>query len=93
MNHKLLEYLRTQFAVSQSYAAYWGAMATTGAATMRDTAQGREATPEEKAQGITLGFRDHTDQEKISNALQTMHRHIHRMSELSELIAEEMGKP
>lgn len=87
-----LSYARGQFEIAKAYAAYWQAMATTGAATLRDTAQGREVTEEEKARGEVIGWRPHTDLEKTKNALDTMARHIHRMDELNDVISELMEK-
>jgi hypothetical protein len=81
-----LAYARGQFEIAKAYVLYWQAMAMTGATTLRDTAQGREPTEEEKAQGITIGWRPHTDMEKVANALQTMERHIRRMDDLNETI-------
>lgn len=81
-----LEFLRHQFETSKMYAFYWHAMATTGAAKLRNTAQGREPTEEEKAQGIKLPMRPHTDEEKTQDALRMMLTHIHRMNEIAESI-------
>jgi len=66
-------------------------MATTGAATLRNTSQGREPTPEEKAAGQVVGFREHTDLEKINNALETMQNHIRRMNETNDYIDDLLG--
>lgn len=41
---KRLAYARGQFEIAKSYVLYWQAMALTGAATLRNTAQGREVT-------------------------------------------------
>lgn len=87
-----LAYVRGQFEIAKAYASYWCAMATTGAATLRKTQQGREPTEEERAKGICIGWRDHTDEEKTKNALDTMARHIHRMDELNDAISELMEK-
>lgn len=89
---RLLDYARRQFEIAKMYALYWQTMATTGIATLRNTAQGREPTEEEKANGQVIGWREHTDQEKIANALETMKSHINRMSELNDFIAELMIK-
>jgi hypothetical protein len=85
-NERRLAYARGQFEIAKMYAMYWQAMATTGIATMRNTAQGREPTPEEKERGIVIGWREHSDQEKIKNALETMQQHISRMTELNDYI-------
>lgn len=83
-----LSYARGQFEIAKMYALYWHAMATTGIAVLRNTAQGREPTEEEKRNGQVISWREHTDQEKIQNALNTMNRHIQRMNELNDFIAE-----
>lgn len=87
-----LSYVRGQFEIAKAYVLYWQAMAMTGVATLRDTAQGREVTEEERAQGHVIGWRKHTDMEKTQNALQTMHTHIRRMDELNDTIHELMGE-
>lgn len=87
---KKLEYLKNQFEIAKMLALCWQAMATTGACKMRNTSQGREATEEEKAKGMSMGWRDHSDEEKVFNALETMNIHIHRMLELSDKIYEVM---
>lgn len=83
-----LSYLRGQLDISKLYAMYWHGMATTGAATLKKTAQGREVTEEEKAQGQVIGWREHTDQEKVARALETMKTHIHRMNDILDEIDE-----
>ena len=83
-----LSFARNQFEISKMQAMYWCAMATTGAATLRNTSQGREPTPEEKAAGQVMGYREHTDLEKINNALETMQNHIRRMNETNDYIDE-----
>ncbi len=88
---KRLAYAKGQFEIAKAYAMYWQAMAVTGAAKLRQTQQGREATEEERAKGMVMGYRDHTDEEKTANALQTMTRHIQRMDELNDVINELMG--
>lgn len=88
---KRLAYCRGQFEIAKSYVLYWHAMATTGAATLRKTAQGREVTEEERAAGHVIGWREHTDMEKTQHALETMNRHIRRMDELNDAINELMG--
>lgn len=88
---KRLEYAKRQFEIAKTYALYWQAMAVTGACKLRNTQQGREATEEEKAKGMVMGYRDHTPEEKVANALETMARHIHRMDEVNDVISELMG--
>ncbi len=74
---------RMQFCILQTH---WHiASATTGHATTRNTAQGREATAEEKAAGMSLGWRPHTNEEKIGDALQTAKRHMENYHNLMEL--------
>ena len=87
-----LSYARGQFEIAKAHAMYWQAMALTGAATLRDTAQGREVTAEERARGEVIGWRPHTDQEKIKHALDTMNTHIRRMDDLNDAIFELMGE-
>lgn len=84
---KRLEFAKRQFQIHQTYAMYWQAMALTGVATMRDTAQGRPVTEEERARGESIGWTPHTDQEKIKHALDTMKTHIHLMNECNETIS------
>lgn len=88
---KRLAYARNQFEISKLHAMMAFAEATTGVATMRDTAQGREPTEEERAKGVTIGWRPHTDQEKIKNSLMVMQRHIQFMSELNDTIHKLMS--
>lgn len=83
-----IEFIRNEMNLSQMYAMYWHGMAVTGAATKRDTAQGREPTEEEKAKGQTIGWRPHTDDEKKADALATMMRHIDRYRALKEQLEE-----
>lgn len=82
-----IEFAKRQFEVHKTYAMYWQAMALTGTATLRDTAQGREVTEEERARGEVIGWRKHTDQEKIKHALDTMKQHIQLMNECNETIS------
>jgi hypothetical protein len=83
-----IAYVEKQFAIRQAYVAYWGAMATTGAAKLRDISQGRKPTPEERERGITLPMRPLTDEEKVADALQTMRRQIELMSEDADILDE-----
>ena len=89
---KRLAYARGQFEITKLRAMMMFAEATTGVATLRKTQQGREPTEEEKAKGMVIGWRDHTDQEKIQNTLQCMQRHIQFMDELNDTINELMGE-
>ncbi len=79
-----------QFEVHKAYASYWQAMATTGAAKLRNTAQGREPTEEERAAGHCIGWRQKTDDEKVKDALDTSLRHIQHMNECHDTISELM---
>lgn len=88
MSRRRIEYAKRQFEISKTYALYWQAMATTGAVTQRDSAQGREPTLEERAQGLVLGFTPDTNERKIQKALDTMQRHIQNMTELNDTIDE-----
>lgn len=83
-----IEYATRQFEVYKMQALYWQAMAMTGAATMRDLAQGRPATTEERAVGITIGFDELTPEQKVKEALDTMNRFIHLMRECNDTISE-----
>ncbi len=86
MNRK---YVESQMAQAQMFALYWHAMAMTGLATKRTLSKGRKPTPEEEAQGVVgTQWEPLTDEEKTKEALDTMHRHIHRHIELSEMLAE-----
>lgn len=89
---KRLVYAKNQFEIAKAYAAYWEAMATTGACKLRKTQQGRQPTEEERAQGLVIGWRDKTDEEKVVDALNTMMRHIHFMSELNDTIHKLMNE-
>jgi hypothetical protein len=80
----LLSYQDRQFRIHESYVKYWTAMATTGAAKSRNTQQGREPTEDEKSRGITIGWRDHTEDEKIKSALDTAKRHIQIMVDFQD---------
>ncbi len=53
--------------------------------------QGREPTEEEAADGQVIGFRDCTDEEKLQNAIQTMHRHIQWHRDFSDAVVTMMG--
>ena len=70
---KRIQYARNRFEVHKAYANYWQAMATTGAATLRDISRA----------GVQL-----TDEEKTKEALATMLRHIHFMDECNDTINE-----
>lgn len=83
---KRLAFATGQFEITKLRAMMAFAEATTGVATLRKTQQGREPTEEEKAKGLVIGWRDHSDQEKIKNTLQVMERHIQFMTELNESI-------
>jgi len=89
---KRLTYARGQFEITKLRALQWHAMATTGIATLRKLDRGREATEEEKAQGLCMGWRPLTDQEKTKEALDTMQRHIEFMSELNATINSLMSE-
>lgn len=89
---KRLAYARGQFEIAKLRALQWHAMATTGVATLRKLERGREATEEEKAQGLCMGWRSLTDEEKTKEALDTMQRHIEYMSELNDTINGLMGE-
>lgn len=82
-----IDHARRQFEVHKAYASYWQAMATTGAAKLRKTQQGREPTEEERAKGMVIGWRDKSDDEKIKDALDTMSRHIQHMNECHDTIS------
>ena len=47
-----------------------------GAYKLRGLKRGCEPTDEEKADGQVIGFRDMTDEEKLQDTVDTMHRHI-----------------
>lgn len=81
-----LSYARGQFKTAKLRAMLAFAEATTGIATLRKTQQGREPTAEEKERGEIIGWRDHSNEEKIQNALQRMDRHIHFMDEINDSI-------
>lgn len=55
---------------------------------MRKLEQGREVTPEEKAEGHCIGFRDMTPEEKTFEALQAMKRHIQSMVECNDALSQ-----
>lgn len=94
MNDKqrCIEHSKRQFILHQTYAMYWQAMATTGACKLRNTAQGRDPTEEEKAAGQTIGWRPHTDEEKVKDALDTMKRHLEHMWECQDFIGIAEGE-
>lgn len=81
-----IAYAERQFAIHQAHVSYWSAMATTGAAKLRNISQGREPTPEEKEQGIVLPMRQLTDEEKTQQALLTMERHIRFMVDTNDYL-------
>lgn len=70
-----IAYAERQFQIAQMQAMRCHASATTGACKLRQTAQGSE-----------IGWRDHSDEEKVQNELDTMKRHIHRMDEINDTI-------
>lgn len=78
--------LENQFEIHRSYAAYWLALATTGAIVRSNKQRGRDPTEEERAKGMTIGWRNLTPEEKIDDALQTAERHIHHMSDLTDAL-------
>jgi len=65
-----IAFAEKQFLIHQSYATYWQAMATTGAAKHRQLFHG-DKTP-------------FTDEEKTAEALATSLRHIRIMQEINE---------
>lgn len=82
-----LDLAKRQFEVSKMYALYWQAVAITGAYKFQKTQRGRKVTPEEKAKGEVIGWRDLTDDEKLENTLSTMQNHIRIMSETADFIS------
>jgi hypothetical protein len=85
---------RVQYDQTKLYAQYWMAMATTGAACLRQTSQGRPVTEDEKAKGEVIGWEPHTDQQKIKSALDISMVHIQRLGPLGEvIIALELDDP
>lgn len=82
----ILARCRVQYDMAKLYAQYWMTMAHTGAATLRDTAQGRKPTDEEKANGEVIAWTPHTDLEKTQNALNTSMIHIQRLEKLGEVM-------
>jgi hypothetical protein len=76
-----IAYEEKKFFIFQSYANYWQASAMTGACKLRDVAN--------------LNGIQHTNEQKVRDALNTMLRHIHRMQETAETISsmqEELDK-
>lgn len=69
-----IAYAERQFLIAQQYASYHQALATTGAAKLRDVAHG-DGKP-------------YTDEEKVKSALNTMLTHIQRMSEINDTISD-----
>lgn len=87
LEHRI-EYGKRQFTIFQTYAMLVQAEIISGAYKFRDTAQGRPVTPEEKARGESIGWRKHTDEEKLQNAINTMKAHIQHMSDANDNIDE-----
>lgn len=83
LEHRI-EYGKRQFIIFQTYAMLVQAEIISGAYKLRDTSQGRPVTPEEKARGESIGWRKHTDEEKLQNALNTMKAHIQHMSDAND---------
>lgn len=87
-----IQHTQRQFELHKMWALYWQTMASTGAATQRNTCQGREPTEEEKARGEVIGWRPLTDPEKIKDALDIMKRHLDYMWEYSDVLDELMSQ-
>jgi hypothetical protein len=84
--NKQLNYAKNQFEIYKLRAMKNYAEATTGVCVLKNTYQGREVTEEEKARGEVIGWRPHTDQEKIQNSLEVMQRFIELMEEANDII-------
>jgi len=69
-----IAFAEKQFLIHQSYATYWQAMATTGAAKHRQLFHAWEVP--------------FTDEEKVAEALATSLRHLHHMAELNDTLDE-----
>lgn len=91
---EMLTRCRVQYDTTKLYAQHWMAMATSGAACFKQTYRGCEATEEEKSEGKVMGWRPHTDQEKIQDAMDTSLIHIQRLAKIGEvIIALELDDP
>lgn len=85
LEHRI-EYGKRQFVIFQTYAMLVQAEIISGAYKLRDTAQGRKVTPEEEARGEIIGWRKHTDEEKLQHTINTMKAHIQHMSDANDSI-------
>jgi len=75
------EYAKYQFQVFQAYVMYWNAIIVSGGYKHRKYMIGCK-----KDLLHPDGWRTPTDEEKLADALETMNRHIHHMSESAEVI-------
>lgn len=92
---RLIAYNEREFLTFKLQAEYWTAMATTGAAKMRDMRKWVELTPQQQLtisdqnrQDVKTGHIElqKTDDEKTKDALDTVQRHINIMRDFSEAI-------
>lgn len=77
--------MQLDFETSKLWALYWQAQILTGAYKGRKKERGDSTSP--------TGWRQLTEEELLKDSLDTMQRHIHRMSELADNFKSEAHGP